>query len=66
MLIAIPAERGSAGPMPPFHPLDDDRDDDADAADAVVPPATAERPKNLFDRLLEAICKPGEPDFNNP
>ena len=67
ILITGPADRGgSAAPMPPFPPSFDDHEDDAEPRVAEVPPAEAERPRSLLDRLLEAICKPGEANFNNP
>jgi hypothetical protein len=62
-----PADRsGSAGPMPPFPPALDDRDDDILPALSEVPPAEAERPRSLLDRLLDAICTPTEGNYNDP
>ena len=66
-LITGPADRsGSAGLPPPFPAGIDDHDDDAGLQDASVPPAEAERARTLLDRLIEAICKPGEGNYNDP
>lgn len=65
-LITGPADRGSAGIPAPFPPSTDDRDDDTELLDADIPPAEAERARSLLDRLLDALCKPGEGNYNDP
>jgi hypothetical protein len=52
--------------MPPFPPALDDHDDDILPALSEVPPAEAERPRSLLDRLLDAICTPTEGNYNDP